>query len=459
MNASPALDAFWMPFTPNRQFKSDPRMVEGAQGIRFRTADGREILDGISGLWCVGAGHRHPRIVEAMKRQLDVLDYSSSFQVGHARAFELGERLGAVAPAGLDRVFLTNSGSEACDTAMKIALAYWQARGEGQRTLFVGRERAFHGVGFGGLSVGGMPNNRRAFAGSLLRADHLRSTWDPATQAFVRGQPEHGAELADELEQRIVALHGSSAIAAIVVEPMAGSTGVHVPPVGYLERLRAICDRHGLLLVFDEVITGFGRLGAMFAAQAFGVVPDMIVFAKTVTNGAAPLGGVLVRREVHDTLMQGPRHIAELMHGYTCSGHPLACAAALAMLDVLQDEGLPARVRELAPAFEQAVHALADEPGVTAVRNIGLAAGIELAPVAGEPGARGAAAQAAAFARGVLTRAPGDALVLAPPFVCEPADIRAMVDRLRAAIADTRTLAFADLAAGRGAAPGTVRYN
>ena len=434
---TPPLDAYWMPFTPNRQFKSTPRLVVGAHGIAYRTSDGRDVLDGTSGLWCVGAGHRHPRIVEAMKRQLDTLDFASSFQVGHPLAFELAERLGALAPPGLDRVFLVNSGSEACDTALKIALAYWQAQGEGQRAMFVGRERGFHGVGFGGLAVGGMLNNRRAFGAALPRADHLRSTWDPAAQAFVRGQPIAGAEMADELEDRIVALHGAGQIAAVVVEPVAGSTGVLVPPRGYLQRLREICTRHRLLLIFDEVITGFGRLGDMFAAQTFGVVPDMIVFAKTVSNGAAPLGGVLVRREIHDALMHGPPHLAELMHGYTCSGHPLACAAALAMLDTLAQDALPARVRELAPHFERAVHALAGTPGVVSVRNIGLAAGIELEADPGAIGARGQRAQAAAFDHGLLTRAPGDTLVLAPPFICEPSDIDTMVERLRAAIVST----------------------
>jgi beta-alanine--pyruvate transaminase len=431
------LDSYWMPFTANRQFKTLPRLVASAEGIAYRTAEGREILDGTSGLWCVGAGHRHPRISEAMKRQIDVLDYASSFQVGHPTSFELAERLAALAPPGLDRVFLVNSGSEACDTALKIALAYWRARGEGQRLLFVGRERGFHGVGFGGISVGGMVNNRRAFGSTLLRADHLRSTWDPATQAFVRGQPAAGADLADELEQRIVALHDASNIAAVIVEPVAGSTGVLVPPQGYLQRLREICDRHGLLLIFDEVITGFGRLGTMFAAQRFGVTPDMILFAKTVTNGAAPLGGVIVRREIYDALMQGPPHLAELRHGYTCSGHPLACAAALAMLDVLEQEDLPARVRELAPHFEAAVHSLRDTPGVISIRNIGLAAGIELAPRPGAPGRRGHDALIAAFEHGLLTRAPGDTLILAPPFVCTARDVDRLVERLRAAITDT----------------------
>jgi beta-alanine--pyruvate transaminase len=435
----PSLDSLWMPFTPNRQFKSSPRLVASAQGIAYRTPEGREVLDGTSGLWCVGAGHRHPHIAEAMKRQIDTLDFASSFQVGHAGAFELAERIGALAPSDMDRVFLVNSGSEAMDTALKIALAYWRVHGEGQRNLFVGRERGFHGVGFGGISVGGMTNNRRAFGGALLRSDHLRATWDPSTQAFVRGQPHSGAELADELETRIIALHDASNIAAVVVEPVAGSTGVLVPPRGYLQRLREICDRHGLLLIFDEVITGFGRLGAMFAAQALGVVPDMIVFAKTVSNGAAPLGGVIVKRELHDALMHGPPHVAELMHGYTCSGHPLACAAGLAMLDVLDDEQLPQRVRELAPRFETIVHALADAPGVVSIRNIGLAAGIELAPDVAGAGLRGARAQAAAFDHGVLTRAPGDTLILAPPFVSTVDDIQRMADALRCAIDDTAT--------------------
>jgi beta-alanine--pyruvate transaminase len=431
------LDAFWMPFTPNRDFKAAPRLVVGAQGLAYRTADGREVLDGTSGLWCVGAGHRHPRIAEAMKRQIDTLDFASSFQVGHPGAFALAERLAALAPPGLDRVFFTNSGSEACDTALKIALAYWRVCGEGQRSLFVGRERAFHGVGFGGISVGGMQNNRLAFGPALLRCDHLRATWDPATQAFVRGQPRTGADMADELEQRIIALHGAENIAAVVVEPFAGSTGVLVPPQGYLQRLRAICDRHRLLLVFDEVITGFGRTGAMFAAQSLGVTPDMILFAKTVTNGAAPLGGVLVRRELHDALMHGPAHLAELMHGYTYSGHPLGCAAASAMLDVIEDEDLLHRVQALSPYFENAVHSLTDARHVVSVRNFGLAAGIELAARSGSPGARGAQAQASAFHHGLLTRAPGDTLVLAPPFTCERADIDRMVERLRLAIRDT----------------------
>jgi beta-alanine--pyruvate transaminase len=436
MNQS-AIDAFWMPFTPNRQFKETPRMVESASGISYRTPDGREILDGTSGLWCVGAGHRHPRIAEAMKHQIDTLDFASNFQVGHPSAFELAERIAGLAPRGLDRVFFVNSGSEACDTAIKIAIAYWRACGEGERQLLVGRERGFHGVGFGGISVGGMQANRRVFGSAMLRADHLRATWDASTQAFVRGQPQTGAEMADELEQRIIALHHASNIAAVIVEPIAGSTGVLVPPKGYLQRLREICDKHRLLLVFDEVITGFGRTGEMFASQTFGVTPDMILFAKTVSNGAAPLGGVIVRRDIHDALMQGPRHISEFMHGYTCSGHPLSCAAGLAMLDVIAEEKLIERVRDLMPYFENAVHSLADAPGVVSIRNFGLAAGIELAALPNMIGQRGAAAQAAAFDYGLLTRAPGDTLILAPPFITTPAQIDEMVARMRNAIVQT----------------------
>lgn len=423
-----------MPFTPNRAFKAAPRLVVSASGATYQTDDGKTILDGTSGLWCVGAGHRHPKISEAMKAQIDVLDYASSFQVGHPGAFKLTDRIASLAPAGLDRVFLVNSGSEACDTAMKLALAYWRVRGEGQRNLFVGRERGFHGVGFGGISVGGMVNNRNAFGTSLLRSDHLRATWDPSTQAFVKGQPEHGVEMADELENRIVSLHGASNIAAVVIEPIACSTGVLVPPKGYLKRIREICDRHQLLLIFDEVITGFGRTGNMFASTTFDVIPDMILFAKTVSNGAAPLGGVIVKRSIHDALMQGPPHLSELMHGYTYSGHPLACAAAIAMLDVMEQENLIDQVNTLSPYFEEAVHSLADLEQVVSVRNFGLAAGIELRAKDGAVGQRGFQAQALAFKHGVLTRAPGDTLVLAPPFISTRSQIDQMIDGFRKAI-------------------------
>lgn len=433
----PSLDSFWMPFTPNREFKASPRMVSSASGVTYQTEDGKTILDGTSGLWCVGAGHRHPKISEAMKAQIDVLDYASSFQVGHPGAFKLTDRIASLAPAGLDRVFLVNSGSEACDTAMKLALAYWRVRGEGQRNLFVGRERGFHGVGFGGISVGGMVNNRNAFGTSLLRSDHLRATWDPSTQAFVKGQPEHGVEMADELENRIIALHGAANIAAVVIEPIACSTGVLVPPKGYLKRIREICDRHQLLLIFDEVITGFGRTGDMFASTTFDVVPDMILFAKTVSNGAAPLGGVIVKRSIHDALMQGPPHLSELMHGYTYSGHPLACAAAIAMIDVIEQENLIDQVNTLSPYFEEAVHSLADLEQVVSVRNFGLAAGIELRAKDGAVGQRGFQAQALAFKHGVLTRAPGDTLVLAPPFITTRSQIDQMIDGFKKAIQET----------------------
>ncbi|MFM2260100.1 MAG: hypothetical protein RL457_423 [Pseudomonadota bacterium] len=433
----PSLDSFWMPFTPNREFKASPRMVSSASGVTYQTEDGKTILDGTSGLWCVGAGHRHPKISEAMKAQIDVLDYASSFQVGHRGAFKLTDRIASLAPAGLDRVFLVNSGSEACDTAMKLALAYWRVRGEGQRNLFVGRERGFHGVGFGGISVGGMVNNRNAFGTSLLRSDHLRATWDPSTQAFVKGQPEHGVEMADELENRIIALHGAANIAAVVIEPIACSTGVLVPPKGYLKRIREICDRHQLLLIFDEVITGFGRTGNMFASTTFDVVPDMILFAKTVSNGAAPLGGVIVKRSIHDALMQGPPHLSELMHGYTYSGHPLACAAAIAMIDVIEQENLIDQVNTLSPYFEEAVHSLADLEQVVSVRNFGLAAGIELRAKDGAVGQRGFQAQALAFKHGVLTRAPGDTLVLAPPFITTRSQIDQMIDGFKKAIQET----------------------
>jgi beta-alanine--pyruvate transaminase len=432
-----SLDSFWMPFTPNREFKSFPRIVTSAQGAVYRTQDGSEILDGISGLWCVGAGHAHPRIAQAMKTQIDTLDFASSFQVGHLGAYQLADRLASLAPPTLDRVFLVNSGSEACDTAMKIALAYWRVRGEGQRNLFIGRERGFHGVGFGGISVGGMVNNRNAFGASLLRTDHLSATYDPEKQAFVKGQPEQGIEMADELENRIIALHGAANIAAVVIEPIACSTGVLVPPKGYLQRIREICDRHQLLLIFDEVITGFGRTGNMFASITFDAIPDMILFAKTVTNGAAPLGGVIVKRSIHDALMNGPPYLAELMHGYTCSGHPLSCAAALAMIDVIEQEGLIDQVNALSPYFEDAVHSLAELDQVVSIRNFGLAAGIELKAKEGALGQRGFQAQALAFKYGVLTRAPGDTLVFAPPFITSRGQIDQMVDSFRKAIQET----------------------
>jgi len=406
--------------------------------MHYWDTQGRQILDGVAGLWCVNAGHGRSRIVKAIQDQAAEMDFAPPFQMSHPKAFELSERLAKLAPAGMNRVFYTNSGSESVETALKMALAYHRVRGEGTRTRLIGRERGYHGVGFGGISVGGIPHNRKGFGGQVRPGvDHLPHTHNLREAACSRGQPKWGSHLAEDLE-RLVALHDASNIAAVIVEPVAGSTGVLVPPLGYLQRLRELCTRHGILLVFDEVITGFGRLGAMFGAQALSVVPDMILFAKTVSNGAAPLGGVIVRREIHDALMQGPPHLAELMHGYTCSGHPLACAAGLAMLDVLAEEDLIGRVRELAPHFERTVHALADAPGVISIRTRGLAAGVELAPSPAGIGQRGSAVQAAAFDLGVLTRAPGDTLVLAPPFVSTPAEIEQMVERLRAAIVRTQ---------------------
>ncbi len=344
------LSAYWMPFTANRQFKANPRIFVAAEGMHYTTADGRKVLDGTAGLWCVNAGHGRREIAQAVERQISTLDYSPAFQMGHPGAFELASRVARMAPEGLDRVFFANSGSEAVDTALKIALAYHRARGEGQRTRFIGRERGYHGVGFGGMSVGGIANNRRTFGPLLPAVDHLPHTHGLVDNAFAKGQPPHGAELADDLE-RLIALHGADTIAAVIVEPMAGSTGVLIPPRGYLERLRAICERHGLLLIFDEVITGFGRLGLPFAAQYFGVTPDLMTVAKGITNGTVPMGAVLVKRGLHDALMQGPEHVIEFFHGYTYSGHPVACAAGLATLDIYARESLFERAASLAPAY------------------------------------------------------------------------------------------------------------
>ncbi len=428
------LNAYWMPFTPNRHFKSAPRIVVSAKDMFFTGDDGREILDGMSGLWCVSAGHRRQPIVDAVKAQLDRLDYAPAFQIGHPSAFMAAERIAALAPAGLDHVFFTCSGSEAFDSALRIALGYWRARRQGNRTVLIGRERAYHGVGFGGISVGGIPANRKAFGSLLPRVDHLRSTYVADQHAFARGEPEWGAHLADELEERIIPLHDPSNIAAVIVEPVMGSAGVFVPPKGYLQRLRAICDRHGILLIFDEVITGFGRLGKTFAADYFGVVPDMITFAKSVTNAVVPLGGVLVANAIHDTMMQGPAHAIELMHGYTYSGHPLATAAALATLDLHRDEELVARAARLAPYIENAVHGLRDVPNVVSIRNLGVIGAVELAPRPDAPGQRGYDVFVECFNQGVLARATGDILVFAPAFIAEHRHIDRMVDTLRAAI-------------------------
>jgi beta-alanine--pyruvate transaminase len=427
------LNAFWMPFTANRQFKSAPRLLASADGMYFTTTDGRKILDGVSGLWCCNAGHNRKPIVEAIQRQAATLDYAPPFQMGHEPAFELASRLAALAPRPLDHVFFCNSGSEAVDTALKIALAYQRIKGEGSRTRLIGRERGYHGVGFGGISVGGIVGNRKMFGTLLAGVDHLPHTHSPEHNAFTKGEPDWGAHLADELE-RIVALHDASTIAAVIVEPVAGSTGVLIPPKGYLKRLREITRKHGILLIFDEVITGFGRLGKAFASEAFDVVPDMITFAKGVTSGAVPMGGVLASKEIYDTFMVGPAHAIELFHGYTYSAHPLACAAGLATLDVYRDEKLFDRAASLAPALEQAVHSLQGEPHVIDVRNYGLVGAIELKPREGQPGTRAFDVFLKCFESGVLVRTTGDIIALSPALIVQPEEINTIVETIRRVI-------------------------
>jgi beta-alanine--pyruvate transaminase len=425
---APDLSAFWMPFTANRQFKAEPRLLAEAKGMYYRSVDGTDVLDGTAGLWCVNLGHGRAEIAEAVRHQLLTLDYAPTFQMGHPGAFELAARLAAIAPAGLDRIFFCNSGSEAVDTALKIAFAYHRSRGEGQRTRLVGRERAYHGVGFGGISVGGLVNNRRTFP-TLPGVDHLRHTHDMARNAFARGVPEHGAELADELE-RILSLHGPETVAAVIVEPVAGSAGVLPPPKGYLEKLRAICDRYGILLIFDEVITGFGRLGAPFAADVFGIRPDLMTTAKGITNGAVPMGAVFARREVHDALMTGPEPQIELFHGYTYSAHPVACAAGLACLDIYAREGLLTRAKYVEGRFEARLHGLEGLPNVIDIRNLGLMGAVELAPRPGAPGARGYEVLVGGLKAGLLTRATGDVIALSPPLIISEAQIDQLFDIL-----------------------------
>ena len=418
-----ALGAYWMPFTANRAFKAKARLLVSASGTRCRTADGAEVLDAISGLWCCNAGHCHPKIVAAIAEQAATLDYATAFQLGHPTAFRAAERLAAMAPKGLDAVFFVNSGSEAVDTALKIALAYHGARGESARTRFVGRERGYHGAGFGGTSVGGIGANRKGFGPLLPGALHLPQTHSLEHQRFSRGQPAWGAHLADDLE-RIVAVNDASTIAAVIVEPFAGSAGVLPPPVGYLERLREITARHGILLVFDEVIAAFGRLGKSFAAEHFGVTPDIITCAKGITSGTVPLGAVLAREDIRDAIVeQAPEGQIEFFHGYTYSGHPLATAAALATLDVYEEENLFARAAALAPAFEDALHGLEDAPNVRDIRNIGLAGAVELEPRPDAPGARGSEVFASAFERGLLVRATGDTIAIGPPLVVSEEEI------------------------------------
>ena len=422
------LSAFWMPFTANRQFKSQPRMLVAAQDMHYTTADGRQVLDGTAGLWCCNAGHGRPRITKAISEMAGTLDYAPAFQMGHPAAFELANRIVDIAPDGIDHVFYCNSGSEAVDTALKIALAYHRARGEGQRTRLIGRERGYHGVGFGGISVGGIVNNRRFFGSLLAGVDHLPHTHLPENR-MTRGQPAHGAHLADDLE-RIVALHGAETIAAVIVEPMAGSTGVLMPPRGYLEKLREITRKHGILLIFDEVITGFGRLGSPFAAQHFGVVPDMITCAKGLTNGVIPMGAVLTSAAIHDAFMQGPEHVIELFHGYTYSGNPIASAAGIATLDTYAEDGLLTRAADLEAYWENALHGLADHPHVVDIRNMGLIGAVELAPIDGQPGKRAFDAFLKAYEAGILIRVTGDIIALSPPLIISEAQIDELIGTL-----------------------------
>lgn len=430
---TPGLDALWMPFTSNRAFKQAPRMLVSAQDMHYTTDDGRRILDGASGLWCVNAGHGRAPIVDAIREQATVLDYAPGFNMGHPLAFELATRLVELLPGDLAHVFFTNSGSEAVDTALKIALAYHYAQGQPERIRFVGRNRGYHGVGFGGISVGGIENNRKQFGARLPAVDFLPDTHDLAHNAFSHGQPAWGAHFADALEA-IVAERGAETIAAVIVEPVAGSTGVLIPPKGYLERLRAICDRHGILLIFDEVITGFGRLGAPFAANALGIVPDIMTVAKGLTNGAVPMGAAFVRAGIYDALMNRSAPGIELFHGYTYSGHPLAAAAGLGALDVYQGEGLFSRAAALAPEWEAAVHALRGLPHVIDVRNLGLVAGIELEPRPNAPTARAFEIFLDCFQQGVLIRTTGDTIALSPPLIIDSAQIDQLVGAVSQAI-------------------------
>ncbi|UVK51999.1 aspartate aminotransferase family protein [Mesorhizobium sp. AR02] len=424
------LSAFWMPFTANRQFKQAPRMFVSAKDMHYTTSDGRKVLDGTAGLWCVNAGHCRPKITEAIQHQAAELDYAPAFQMGHPIVFELANRLVDLAPKGMDHVFFTNSGSESVETALKMAIAYHRVKGEGSRTRLIGRERGYHGVNFGGISVGGIVSNRKMFGTLLGGVDHMPHTHLPEKNAFSKGVPEYGAELANELE-RIVALHDASTIAAVIVEPVAGSTGVILPPKGYLQKLREICTKHGILLIFDEVITGFGRLGAPFAADYFGVTPDIMTTAKGVSNGVIPMGAVFVKKEIHDAFMTGPEHMIEFFHGYTYSGNPIACAAALGTLDTYKEEGLLTRGEELAPYWEDALHSLKGEPHVIDIRNIGLIGAIELAPIAGSPTKRAFSAFVKAFERGALIRTTGDIIALSPPLIITKGQINELIDHVR----------------------------
>ena len=425
------LEAYWMPFTANRQFKSKPRILAKASGMHYWTPEGRQILDAVAGLWCVNAGHGRKEISQAVAAQLETMDYAPPFQMGHPPAFALANAVVKIAPQGLDHVFFTNSGSESVDTALKIALAYHRVRGEATRTKLIGRERGYHGVGFGGISVGGISPNRKMWSASMVPGvDHLSHTHDLAKNAFSRGEPEHGANLADELE-RLVTLHDASTIAAVIIEPIAGSTGVLISPKGYLKRIREICDKHGILLIFDEVITGFGRTGSPFAAQEFGVTPDIITGAKGLTNGSVPMGCVLVKKGIYEAFMQGPDGI-ELFHRYTYSAHPTDCAAGLATLDIYEREGLLTRAKTLARYWEDAAHSLKGLPHVIDIRNYGLILGLELASIPGKVGARAFEVYTKCFERGLLVRQTGDILALSPPLIIE----RPQIDQIFATLAE-----------------------
>ena len=424
------LSAFWMPFTANRQFKKAPRMFVGAKDMHYTTSDGRKVLDGTAGLWCVNAGHCRPKIVEAIQEQAAELDYAPAFQMGHPKAFELANALVSIAPQGLDHVLYTNSGSESVETALKVALAYHKVKGDAGRFRLIGRERGYHGVNFGGISVGGIVTNRKMFGTLLTGVDHMPHTHTPGKNQFTRGDREAGGEhLASELE-RIVTLHDASTIAAVIVEPVAGSTGVLIPPKGYLQKLREITKKHGILLIFDEVITGFGRLGTPFAADYFGVTPDIMVTAKGLTNGVIPMGAVLVSSEIHDAFMQGPEHVIEFMHGYTYSGNPIASAAGLATLETYKDEGLLTRGAELAPYWADALHSLKGLPHVIDIRNLGLIGAIELEPIAGQPTKRAFSAFVKAFETGILIRTTGDIIAMSPPLIISKAQIDELIGTL-----------------------------
>ncbi|HSG75184.1 MAG: aspartate aminotransferase family protein [Betaproteobacteria bacterium] len=428
--------AFFMPFSMNRHFKKAPRLLARAEGVYYYTPEGRKLIDGSSGLWCVNAGHCREKIVKAVQKQVAELDFAPPFNMGHPLAFEFADKVASLAPADLKRVFFTNSGSESVDTALKLALAYHRVRGEGHRVRLIGRERGYHGVNFGGTAVGGMVANRKIFGALVAGVDHIRSTHDLDRNAYSRGQPKHGAEFADELE-RLCALHDPSTIAAVIVEPVACSGGVLVPPVGYLERLRAICDKHGILLIFDEVITGWGRLGKTFGTQHFNVIPDMITTAKGITNGTVPMGAVLMRERLYQAFMVGPEKAIEVPHGYTYSSHPLACAAGLATMQVYEEEGLFTRAAELWPYWEEQAHALKGLPNVIDIRNIGLIAAIELTPRKDAPGARALDAHIAAFERGAYMRVAADTIALSPPLIITKSEIDQLFEIVRGVLKST----------------------